>query len=129
MQLFFWPGRVPEQEFFSGFRTHGVRKRDVTSHKKRKHLRHYKKPFKLFNRFWYKIGNFCKRHLFFRKTWRNSCGSIIFLLSLTKYAIITNNAVMCWNRPWQYGCNRPNALPSGGAFLYIGTEEIFMPVS
>ncbi len=28
-----------------------------------------------------------------------------------------NNTVRCWNRPWQYGCNRPNALPGGRAFF------------
>ena len=27
--------------------------------------------------------------------------------------------------PWQYGYNRPNALPEGGAFLYIDTEKVF----
>lgn len=47
------------------------------------------------------------------------------MLFPAEYAIVINNAVMCWNRPWRYGCNRPNALPSGRAFLYIGTEEIF----
>ena len=31
---------------------------------------------------------------------------------MSKCAIIINDAVMCWNRPWQFGCNRPNALPS-----------------
>lgn len=39
------------------------------------------------------------------------------MLFLPKCAIIINNAVKCWNRPWQYGCNRPNALPSGRAFF------------
>ena len=36
---------------------------------------------------------------------------------MSKCAIIINNAVKRWNRPWQYGCNRPNALPSGRAFF------------
>ena len=50
---------------------------------------------------------------------------IIFLLSLHEYAIIVNNIVMCWNKPWQYGRKRVDALPSSRAFLYIDTEEIF----
>ena len=39
------------------------------------------------------------------------------MLFLPKCATIINNTVKCWNRPWQYGCNRPNALPSGRAFF------------
>jgi putative transcriptional regulator len=48
---------------------------------------------------------------------------------MSKCAIIINNAVICWNRPWQYGCNRPDALPSGRAFLIYQYGGIFMSVS
>ena len=49
---------------------------------------------------------------------------------MSKCAIIINNAVMCWNRPWQFGCNRPNALPSGRAFFCISVRRRhFMSVS
>ena len=41
----------------------------------------------------------------------------MFLRIPSGCAIITDNTVVCWNRPWQYGCNRPNALPSGRAFF------------
>ena len=44
---------------------------------------------------------------------------------MSKCAIIINNAVICWNRPWQYGCNRPDALPSGRAFLIYQYGGIF----
>ena len=47
----------------------------------------------------------------------------VFLFFQPRYAIIIYNAVMCWNKPWQYGCNRPNALPSGRAFLYINCKN------
>ena len=46
-----------------------------------------------------------------------SCDFIIFLLFLSKYAIISDKAVRCWNCPWQYDCSSPNALPPGRAFL------------
>ena len=31
---------------------------------------------------------------------------------------------MCWNKPWQYGYDTPNALSSGRAFLYIKHEFV-----
>lgn len=49
----------------------------------------------------------------------------IFLFFTPKYAIIIYNTGKCWNGLWQYGCDSLNALPSGRAFLYIATEEIF----
>ena len=51
------------------------------------------------------------------------CKPFIFLLSTSEYAIIINNAVKCWNKPWQYSCDESNALPSGRAFLHIVTQR------
>ena len=36
---------------------------------------------------------------------------------------------MCWNKPWQYGRNRFDALPSGRAFCISGRRRYFMSVS
>ena len=56
-----------------------------------------------------------------RKSWYFT----IFLFFSSEYAIIINNTVKCGNGLWQYRCDSLNALPSGRAFLYIATEEIF----
>ena len=56
-----------------------------------------------------------------RKSWYFT----IFLFFTPKYAIIIYNTGKCWNGPWRYGYNRPNALPSDRAlFVYRYGEDI-----
>lgn len=54
------------------------------------------------------------------------CKFIVFLLFSPEYVIIINNAVKCCNRPWQYGCDTPNALPHGRAFCVSVQRRFFI---
>lgn len=50
------------------------------------------------------------------------------MLFAPKYAIIIYNTGKCWNGLWQYGYNRPNALPSDGAFFISVRRRYFISV-